>query len=88
MPRGPLSTIAVPTLVIHGTEDPMFPFEHGEALAREIPGARLSRWREPDTESSGPTGRPSPAPSSRTPSPAIVAGDVAELERKKKKKKK
>jgi pimeloyl-ACP methyl ester carboxylesterase len=27
--------------VIHGTEDPMFPLEHGEALAREIPGARL-----------------------------------------------
>ena len=41
MPREPLSAIAVPTLVIHGTEDPMFPLEHGEALAREIPGARL-----------------------------------------------
>ena len=41
MPREPLSKIAVPTLVIHGTEDPMFPLEHGEALAREIPGARL-----------------------------------------------
>ena len=36
-----LSAIAVPTLVIHGTEDPMFPLEHGEALVREIPGARL-----------------------------------------------
>jgi pimeloyl-ACP methyl ester carboxylesterase len=40
-PREPLSSIAVPTLVIHGTEDPIFPLEHGEALAREIPGARL-----------------------------------------------
>ena len=40
-PREPLSTIAVPTLVIHGTDDPMFPLEHGAALAREIPGARL-----------------------------------------------
>jgi pimeloyl-ACP methyl ester carboxylesterase len=39
--RQPLSSIAVPTLVIHGTEDPMFPLAHGEALAREIPGARL-----------------------------------------------
>ena len=39
--RRPLSSIAVPTLVIHGTEDPMFPLEHGEALAREIPGAML-----------------------------------------------
>jgi pimeloyl-ACP methyl ester carboxylesterase len=41
MPREPLSSIAVPTLVIHGTDDPMFPLEHGEALAREIPAARL-----------------------------------------------
>jgi pimeloyl-ACP methyl ester carboxylesterase len=39
--RKPLSSIAVPTLVIHGTADPMFPLEHGEALAAEIPGARL-----------------------------------------------
>jgi pimeloyl-ACP methyl ester carboxylesterase len=40
-PRQPLSSIEVPTLVIHGTADPMFPSEHGQALAREIPGARL-----------------------------------------------
>ena len=40
-PGKPLSAIAVPTLVIHGTADPMFPIGHGEALAREIPGARL-----------------------------------------------
>jgi pimeloyl-ACP methyl ester carboxylesterase len=39
--REPLSSIAVPTLVIHGSADPMFPLEHGEALAREIPGAQL-----------------------------------------------
>ena len=38
---GPISSIAVPTLVIHGTADPMFPSRHGEALAEEIPGARL-----------------------------------------------
>ncbi|GIF77659.1 alpha/beta fold hydrolase [Asanoa siamensis] len=38
---GGLADIAVPTLVLHGTEDPMFPLPHGEALAREIPGARL-----------------------------------------------
>lgn len=36
-----LSTIAAPTLVIHGTADPMFPLAHGEALAHEIPGATL-----------------------------------------------
>jgi pimeloyl-ACP methyl ester carboxylesterase len=39
--REPLSSISVPTLVIHGTADPLFPPEHGEALAEEIPGARL-----------------------------------------------
>jgi pimeloyl-ACP methyl ester carboxylesterase len=37
----PLSSITAPTLVIHGTADPMFPLEHGRALAEEIPGARL-----------------------------------------------
>ena len=37
----PLSSITAPTLVIHGTADPMFPLEHGQALAREIPGASL-----------------------------------------------
>jgi pimeloyl-ACP methyl ester carboxylesterase len=37
----PLSRIAAPTLVIHGTADPMFPIEHGEALAEEIPGAAM-----------------------------------------------
>ena len=37
----PLSSIVVPTLVIHGTADPMFPVGHGEALAGEIPGGRL-----------------------------------------------
>jgi len=41
LPHEPQSEIAVPTLVIHGTDDPMFPLAHGEALAREIPGARL-----------------------------------------------
>ncbi len=43
VPTGSLSSIAAPTLVIHGTADPMFPIEHGEALAREIPGAALLR---------------------------------------------
>jgi pimeloyl-ACP methyl ester carboxylesterase len=39
--RGQLSDIAAPTLVLHGTEDPLFPYGHGEALAEEIPDARL-----------------------------------------------
>jgi pimeloyl-ACP methyl ester carboxylesterase len=37
----PLSSISAPTLVIHGTADPMFPLEHGRALAQEIPSAKL-----------------------------------------------
>jgi pimeloyl-ACP methyl ester carboxylesterase len=37
----PGGTIAASTLVIHGTADPLFPLAHGQALAREIPGATL-----------------------------------------------
>ena len=33
--------ITAPTLVLHGTEDPVFPLEHGETLADEIAGAEL-----------------------------------------------
>ena len=39
--RGRLDEIAAPTLVIHGTADPLFPYGHAEALAREIPHAEL-----------------------------------------------
>jgi pimeloyl-ACP methyl ester carboxylesterase len=40
--RGPLlRNVSVPTLVIHGSEDPMLPIEHGRALAAEIPGAKM-----------------------------------------------
>ena len=40
-PDGSLGDIVAPTLVIHGTADPMFPLPHGEALARVIPDATL-----------------------------------------------
>jgi pimeloyl-ACP methyl ester carboxylesterase len=40
-PGEPLSSIEAPTLVIHGTADPVFPLPHGMALASEIPTARL-----------------------------------------------
>ena len=33
--------IAVPTLVVHGSHDPLFPLPHGQALAAAVPGARL-----------------------------------------------
>ena len=36
-----LGEIAVPTLVIHGDDDPFMPLAHGEALADAIPGAQL-----------------------------------------------
>ncbi len=39
--RERLSELATPTLVVHGRRDPFFPIGNGEALAREIPGARL-----------------------------------------------
>ena len=46
VPSEPISSIAVPTLVIHGTADPMFPIAHGRALAEEIPGARMLTLEE------------------------------------------
>ncbi len=39
--RHRLPEITAPTLVLHGTDDPLFPLPHGIALAREIPHARL-----------------------------------------------
>ncbi|MGW6376090.1 alpha/beta fold hydrolase [Rhodococcus sp. NPDC055112] len=39
--RERLGDIAVPTLVVHGTDDPFFPYGNGQAMAREIPGANL-----------------------------------------------
>ncbi len=39
--RERLPGIGVPTLVVHGRRDPFFPVGNGEAIAREIPGARL-----------------------------------------------
>jgi pimeloyl-ACP methyl ester carboxylesterase len=40
-PSAPLSGLAAPTLVIHGEDDPVLPVEHGFALAKAIPGARM-----------------------------------------------
>ena len=36
-----LKEINLPTLVIHGTEDAILPFDHGQALADGIPNAKL-----------------------------------------------
>jgi pimeloyl-ACP methyl ester carboxylesterase len=37
--RAALATLRVPTLVIHGRDDPFIPIEHGKECARLIPGA-------------------------------------------------
>jgi len=40
--RGPaLASVKVPTLVIHGTQDPLVPVEGGKDTAKAIPGAEL-----------------------------------------------
>lgn len=39
--RHRLPDVKAPALVVHGTEDPLFRFEHALALAREIPRAHL-----------------------------------------------
>jgi len=39
--RERLPGLTIPVLVVHGRRDPFFPVGNGEALAREIPGARL-----------------------------------------------
>lgn len=39
--RERLPEVGIPALVVHGRRDPFFPVGNGEAIAREIPGARL-----------------------------------------------
>ena len=39
--RAQLKRLAVPTLVIHGANDPLVPVDAGRETARSIPGARL-----------------------------------------------
>ena len=41
--KGRLHEMAAPLLVIHGTADPIFPVEHGEALTAAVAGAKLLR---------------------------------------------
>lgn len=39
-----LTDIAVPTLIVHGSEDRMLPVSNGEAIARAMPQARFERY--------------------------------------------
>jgi pimeloyl-ACP methyl ester carboxylesterase len=41
MPEYPVERIACPTLVVHGRFDGNVPLEHGEFVARGVPGARM-----------------------------------------------
>jgi pimeloyl-ACP methyl ester carboxylesterase len=41
--RGRLHEMKAPLLVIHGTADPVYPIEHGIALAEAVAGAKLVR---------------------------------------------
>lgn len=36
-----LKQVKIPTLIIHGTEDPIFPLAHGKALASAIKNSKL-----------------------------------------------
>jgi pimeloyl-ACP methyl ester carboxylesterase len=47
--RKRLSELSIPALVVHGRRDPFFPVGNGEAIAREIPGARLHVLEEAST---------------------------------------
>jgi len=42
--RAELETIRVPTLVIHGTDDPLVPKSAGREVARLVPGAKLLEY--------------------------------------------
>jgi pimeloyl-ACP methyl ester carboxylesterase len=39
--RAALTKVSIPTLVIHGTEDPVLPYDHGIVTAEAIPDAEL-----------------------------------------------
>ena len=41
--KGRLREMTAPLLVIHGMADPIFPVEHGEALAEAVAGAKILR---------------------------------------------
>ncbi len=44
--RAEAKKLAVPTAVLHGTHDALLPLAHGEDLAKRIPGAKLTVFKE------------------------------------------
>ena len=53
--RDRLADLSAPTLVIHGTEDPVVPYGNGEVLADEIPNATLLTLEQTGHELPSPT---------------------------------
>ena len=53
--RERLGELRAPTLVVHGTDDPVVPYANGVALAREIPGAELLALEQTGHELPRPT---------------------------------
>jgi len=53
--RERLGELRAPTLVVHGTDDPVVPYGNGVALAREIPGAELLALEQTGHELPRPT---------------------------------
>jgi pimeloyl-ACP methyl ester carboxylesterase len=53
--RERLVELSAPTLVVHGTDDPVVPYGNGVALAREIPGAKLLALEQTGHELPRPT---------------------------------
>jgi len=67
--RPRLHEIRVPTLILHGDADPVFPLGHAQAMEREIPGARLVVLKK--------TGHLVQAPNWRVVVPAILSHTAA-----------
>ena len=40
----PLKSVKVPTLVLHGEDDPLLPVECGRDVAKLVPGAQIQTW--------------------------------------------
>lgn len=52
--KGGLGDITVPSLIVHGEKDPVFPLPHGEALRDQIPDAELLVMEKAGHELPGP----------------------------------
>jgi alpha-beta hydrolase superfamily lysophospholipase len=73
--RGRLGELRMPTLVLHGTEDPLFPYEHAEALVDEIPAHLCCRSKVWATRCHlGQSGDELPRPFSSTPPSGAALG--------------